>query len=528
MPGLFAGDRFRAFAHLMPPDHALNPGETDRALQDRGRRVTAHLRVTYPEAITVLTGGHVPGPGAWIESLRLRGRRVFQRYLEPRQANLAAAVLLGLREQIDPEENEAFQLTGTVHLLVIAGLHLGIIAGFASIVFRRLLPQRFAVPATAAFVVAYMLLVDAQPPIVRATVLIVAACTAVYLGRQRISFNVLALAGLIVLAANPSDLFNVGPQLSFLSVAGLMVLGPRWLGMAPERGPLDAVEPTFQWKWRKWLPSWFPVWFLPDPQPPAIKRLLAAQRPWTVRMLWVAARFLRRLTLVSGAIWLLTLPLVMARFHIFNPIAIVLNTVVWLPMAVALVSGLALLLCGMMLGTAGDCMRGCVQRLLGHRRVAGAAWRAAEIRTCLGARPGRVVADRVLCSVGHFCGVSAREAAAALAPALLGPLDGGRFRRPLVECGPSHGLRCTFLSVGHGEAVVLELPDGRTVLYDAGRMAAPTACCRSVSGYLWSRGLTHIDAVVLSHADTDHYNALPDLLERFSVGAVYVSPVMFD
>ncbi len=90
------------------------------------------------------------------------------------------------------------------------------------------------------------------------------------------------------------------------------------------------------------------------------------------------------------------------------------------------------------------------------------------------------------------------------------------------------GLRCTFLSVGHGEAVVLELPDGRTLLYDAGRMAAPTACCRSVSGYLWSRGLTHIDAVVLSHADTDHYNALPELLERFSVGAVYVSPVMFE
>ena len=78
--------------------------------------------------------------------------------------------------------------------------------------------------------------------------------------------------------------------------------------------------------------------------------------------------------------------------------------------------------------------------------------------------------------------------------------------------------------MGHGEAIVLELPGGRTVLYDAGRMAAPTACCRSVSGYLWSRGLTHIDAVVLSHADTDHYNAVPELLERFSVGTVYVSP----
>ncbi len=74
-----------------------------------------------------------------------------------------------------------------------------------------------------------------------------------------------------------------------------------------------------------------------------------------------------------------------------------------------------------------------------------------------------------------------------------------------------HGLRCTFLSVGHGESIVLELPEGRTVLYDAGRLSAPTSCCRVISGYLWSRGLTHIDAVVLSHADTDHYNALPQL-----------------
>ena len=48
-----------------------------------------------------------------------------------------------------------------------------------------------------------------------------------------------------------------------------------------------------------------------------------------------------------------------------------------------------------------------------------------------------------------------------------------------------------------------------------------------MAGYLWSRGITHVDAAVISHADADHYNALPSLLEQFSIGAVYVSPVMF-
>ena len=89
---------------------------------------------------------------------------------------------------------------------------------------------------------------------------------------------------------------------------------------------------------------------LAERQPAAIERLLEQERPWLVRMLWLIGRGVRRLTLVSGAIWLLTLPLVMARFHIFNPIAVIINTAVWLPMAGALISGLALLLCSMIPG----------------------------------------------------------------------------------------------------------------------------------------------------------------------------------
>jgi competence protein ComEC len=51
---------------------------------------------------------------------------------------------------------------------------------------------------------------------------------------------------------------------------------------------------------------------------------------------------------------------------------------------------------------------------------------------------------------------------------------------------------------------------------------------RPISAVLWSRGITHLDALVVSHADADHFNAIPDLLDRFSLGAIYVSPVMFE
>ena len=104
------------------------------------------------------------------------------------------------------------------------------------------------------------------------------------------------------------------------------------------------------------------------------------------------------------------------------------------------------------------------------------------------------------------------------------PLGVDSLRRNIV---PHDSLRCTFLAVGHGTCVVIEMPDGRVLVYDAGRMGLPQTGGRLVSSYLWHRGIHHVDALVISHADADHYNAVPDLLERFSVGTVFVSPVMF-
>ncbi len=67
----------------------------------------------------------------------------------------------------------------------------------------------------AGLAVLYMLLVDAQPPVVRATVLVVVMCGAAYLGRRPLGFNSLAAAALVVLAVNPADLFRAGPSCRF-------------------------------------------------------------------------------------------------------------------------------------------------------------------------------------------------------------------------------------------------------------------------------------------------------------------------
>jgi competence protein ComEC len=89
-------------------------------------------------------------------------------------------------------------------------------------------------------------------------------------------------------------------------------------------------------------------------------------------------------------------------------------------------------------------------------------------------------------------------------------------------------LRCTFLAVGHGGCTVIETPDGRVLLYDAGAISGPDITRRFIAPYLWSRGVHRIDEVFLSHADLDHFNGLPALLDRFAVGQVTMTPTFAD
>jgi competence protein ComEC len=90
------------------------------------------------------------------------------------------------------------------------------------------------------------------------------------------------------------------------------------------------------------------------------------------------------------------------------------------------------------------------------------------------------------------------------------------------------GLRVTFLAVGHGGCTVLEAPDGRVLVYDAGALAGPDVTRRQIAPFLWHRGVRRIDEVFLSHADLDHFNGLPSLLERFPVGQVTLTPSFAD
>ena len=351
-----------------------------------------------------------------------------------------------------------------------------------------------AVLLAAACCVAYAVLTDARPPAIRASLLFAIMSLAFVSGRRSIAPNALAAAGIFVLVLNPTDLFATGVQLSFLAVAGLIWAGRRWAG-----------------------------WDRPED---ALEKLVVETAGWFDYSVWWTRRKLRQLFALSATVWFLTTPLVLAEFHVVSPIGLLFNLFLSIPLAVALIGGFGALIFGAWCPLAAipfawtcDAALGLIHGVVtwGESVPAGHFW-----------LPGPPI--WWLCS---FYGAIALM----LVFPRYRPAPRLAFGLVLAWCGlgclvtgvarTSSGLTCTVLSVGHGAAIVVELPTGETVLYDAGQLSSASSGADTIAEYLWSRGIMHLDAVVLSHADADHYNAVPGLLERFSIETACVGPTMF-
>jgi len=496
-PGIRAGDRVRVFGRLAATRHARNPGQSNQAEHLRGDRVRARLWAGYPACVTVIERAGGWQPARWLEAIQNRAGDELARRLDPRHAGLASALVLGNREDLGPSRSTAFRESGMAHLLAVSGLHVGIIVlGLAWALRLLRVPRVPAVVLVMLAAVAYTILTGARPPAVRASILVVVLSIGILSGRHPARFNALAAAALVVLALNPADLFRTGPQLSFLAVAAIMWVAPNWVG---------------SWKWKPDAP---------------LERLVDAARPWWSRWFRGGLRSTGKLLGVSAVLWLALLPLVTARFHLVAPAAIFLNVLLWIPMTMALCSGFLVLTLGWLvppLGAAAGWV--CNESLAlidwtvhGVQRVPwGHCWVPGPAPWWLWGFYGGAL---VVALAGRWRPPRRWLVALAAGWVGIGLLSASWPAR-------SERLGCTFLAVGHGLAVVLELPDGRAVLYDAGSMTSPYGAARSITGCLWDQGITRLDAVVLSHADADHYNALPGVLQRMPVGVVYVPPTMF-
>jgi competence protein ComEC len=496
LDGLHAGDYVEVLGWLSAPSEPANPGEFDPAGHYLDERITALLSVhKTSDCVVRLSEGWADTPSGWLAAIRSWGRQTLESTLPPERSGVAAALILGDGSAMAQAEWDKYIRTGVIHALAISGQHLLILAGFIWATLRLAgVRRKRGAWLVMIVLIGYAAMTGGRPPATRAAVMVGLICFGLILNRVVLPANAFALAMLIVLVLRPTDIADSGCQLSFLCVAVL----------------------TFG----------IGSWFAPKPLDP-LERLIDSSRPGWLRALRRVGRWLLVSYGVTFVLGMTVIPLVAYRYNVLTPIGFIVGPPVVFLAAIALVAGFCLLIVAAICPLLVPLFAWATDRSL--------AWCGRLVDLSDGIAGGHIAVGDVpgWWLAGFYCGLlltlvspTIRARWKGLAIAGAGWLALGLVvicYRPIPD-----GLRMTFLAVGHGGCAVIETPDGRVLLYDAGSIGGPDVTRRQIAPFLRHRRIRRIDEVLLSHADLDHFNGLPALLTQFPVAQVTLTPTFAD
>ena len=153
------------------------------------------------------------------------------------QSSLLSGILIGQKQDLDSNFKKALTNTSTIHIVVVSGQNLSMLAGFV-LAFAPFLGRKKTVLATIAVVCLYSVLTGLQVPVVRAAFMSLFSLIGMLFNREVNGVKILSFSFLLMLLINPSWLTSISFQLSFLATAGVMVV-------APEITKFDHFTPDF-------------------------------------------------------------------------------------------------------------------------------------------------------------------------------------------------------------------------------------------------------------------------------------------
>ncbi len=488
------GDQVRLAARIHPPSGTLNPGGFDYGAYLVQQGIGAVASVSGEGRVSlVATPPRLSRWEPWriVEGWRGRIRDAAIRTLPDPARGIFLGIIIGEQGYLAQDVRDVFMATGTVHILSISGSHLGLVA-WLSFFFvkgacrllparwllalsRRVTPTRLAAAATIVLALFYTLLAGAEVATIRSLVMVTMFLLAVWLGRARDLLRAVACAALLIVVQNPRALFDISFQLSYLAVLAIALIVDRRSGEES-----DGLPPV-------------------------------SRTPWET-----AGRWARDYLWLTSGVTLATLPMVAYYFKQIAWIGLVANAVV-VPLAGFVLVPLGLGSAVWLLLTGGDFLpaaaanEGMLDLFSGvvslFAKLPGAEWHVAS---------PAVAAMVVFYALLWMASRQDRWRQWGSAVCVL-LLLGWWAWSPRWSDGET--LRVTFLDVGQGDACVLELPAGQTVLIDGGARYDTLDMGRAVVGpYLWERGITRLDHVIATHPQLDHVGGLTWIVRSFDVG----------
>src|SRR3989344_2782623 len=200
--------------------------------------VDSECRIFRPQ---IEVAGHQDSLSSFFSNIRLNISQNIASYLPSREATIVSGTVLGV-DTIERDFRDQLVKTGTIHVVVVSGQNLMIVAGVFLALGRYFGRRRSLILATAA-VFTYAALTGFEPPVVRASLMVLVSTLAIFAGRQTLPVWQLVLAALVILFFWPQAVFEVSFQLTFAATLGIMTLG-RYLGSLA--GPVSSFLPVLR------------------------------------------------------------------------------------------------------------------------------------------------------------------------------------------------------------------------------------------------------------------------------------------
>ncbi|MCF6153813.1 MAG: DNA internalization-related competence protein ComEC/Rec2 [Candidatus Brocadia sp.] len=492
---LVYGQRVTLFGYAFLPNPPDNPYEFDYKsyLQRQMPSVRCLMTVVNMNNIQIKDSYRNNWVYGFIYALNNSLNNTIYTYTFSNSAPLISSMLLGNRVDLPNETIDNFMKTGIIHFIAISGFNVGIV------IFTVLLPLRFlGINQTLStliilFIVAlYTFLTGLNPPVLRASIMAVVFFCSFLVHRQWDITCSIFTAIFFILIRNPSDLFNIGFQLSVLATMGIVY------GSSKIEGTLFKT-----------------ALFIETLQ-------VKAERG----RLFFLKKYLRKSFCVSLAAWLATLPLTAYYFHLFTPFISITNIIVFPLFWIIIVCGIVLLTLGMVcppLASVSAWLASNADMVL-ESLVSNLASLPYSYFYVSGPSPAETIAYYlfiILLLYRNFLSIDLVKIA------IFGLLSANILIFSGMLKFANRSLKITCLDVGHGSAIVIQFPTGKNILYDVGSWQNYDIGKNIVAPFLWGQHIKKIDLVIISHEHEDHFSGLSSIIERFQVKSVYSQQHLF-
>jgi len=499
---LSAGDDIAAYCWLERLTSPTNPGQFDTAAYLASRNIFVAASIKSRDGIRLLRST----PAGAFARLKTRIRQAATTALlgdlpqEDSGQGLLQALLLGSREDIDSDTYQAFRTTGLLHFVSLSGMHMGILFGIIWWLCKTvglMKPARAIICAIA--IGLFLLIVPPRAPTLRAAIICWTFCASLFVRRHPNPVNTLALAAIVLLLARPTQLFEAGWQLSFTAVLGIILFANRI------------------------------HLFLLEKARGLSRRGDVAGRKASSRAIFQLGQYSLRLFSAGLAAWLGGAGILLYHFYTITPLASIWTVLVFPLVGAILVLGFLKMVLFFLLPTL-SAVLGIFGALLSDALV----W-LVKLIAHLGVSQILIGAVPVALVILYYCMIAfagfayfrrplaKKVVCTVMIMAIAGYLGGIKWQRTHRD-----DLTLTCLDVGHGQAILAQLPGTVNILFDAGSLHRSDIGSRIAAPFLDYTGTGKIDAIIISHNDADHINGIPEIAEHCKVGRVYANDAFFD